>query len=53
MAGAAATTIDIANHISEPSDEQYIEAAPDKALFKYLNDTEFQTIPSAAKAWIP
>jgi len=53
IARAAATTIDIANHISEPSDEQYIQDAPDKAVFNYLNDTKFQTILSAAKAWIP
>lgn len=25
----------------------------DQAIFKYLNDAEFQSIPSAAKAWIP
>ena len=44
--------IDI-NDVSEPSDEQYIEDAPDAALFKILNDAEFQSIPSAAKRWIP
>ena len=45
--------IDIANDVSEPSDEQYIEDAPDAALFKILNDAEFQSIPSAARTWIP
>jgi hypothetical protein len=45
--------IDLTNHISEPSDEQYIQDAPDKAVFKYLNDSEIQSIPSNAKAWLP
>lgn len=45
--------IDITNHISEPSDEQYIEDAPDQALFKQLNDSEFQAIPPARRSWIP
>lgn len=53
VARTAATIMDIANHISEPSDEQYIQNAPDKAVFNYLSGTEFQIIPSAAKAWIP
>jgi len=45
--------IDTANHISEPFDKQYIEGAPDRALFKRLNDSQIQSLPSAARRWLP
>lgn len=44
---SAALAIDTANQISEPSDEQYIQDAPDRAVYQYLNDTLAQPLASA------
>lgn len=38
--------IDIMNHISEPFDEQYIQDAPDKAVYQHLNDSLAQPFGS-------
>lgn len=32
---------------------QQLRDAPDQAIFKRLNDSEIQSIPSTAKAWLP
>ncbi len=42
----ATRVIDTSNHISEPSDEQYIQDAPDKAVYQHLNDSLAQPYES-------
>ena len=45
--------LDVLNSLGAAQEPQEAANAGDQAIFKSLNDAEFQSIPSAARTWIP
>jgi hypothetical protein len=45
--------IDALNNVAAIQGPQRMPNAGDQAIFKRLNDSEIQSIPSTAKVWLP